>query len=209
MKSKNPKDFGEIAVMAVDIDQDTFHLVGVDHAGQRVLCRNIWRLVLKPMFERLPRCDVGMEACMRAHFVSRMLPELGVEPRIIPVIYMKPFNKAQKKADNDAEAIAEAALHPNLCTVPEKSPDQLDLQAMHRDRSMVVHAALPRSIRSGRSRLSRASLHARGGIACRARLRQSVKTGAMKSHHGCVARSLGNMAIGSESMNGSKQSRWR
>src|SRR5205814_9368756 len=39
---------------------------------------------------------------------------------------------------NDAEAIAEAALRPNLRLVKEKSQDQLDLQACHRVRSRLV-----------------------------------------------------------------------
>ena len=51
---------------------------------------------------------------------------------------MKPFNKGQKKDYNDAEAIAEAAMRPNLHTVTEKNQDQLDLQAMHRVRSRLV-----------------------------------------------------------------------
>lgn len=75
---------------------------------------------------------------MSAHFVSRMLRKLGFEPRIIPAIYVKPFNKGQKNDYNDAEAIAEAAMRPNLRTVTEKSQDQLDLQAMHRVRSRLV-----------------------------------------------------------------------
>jgi hypothetical protein len=81
---------------------------------------------------------VGMEACLSAHFVSRMLRALGHEPRIIPAIYVKPLVKGQKNDYNDAEAIAEAALRPNLRTVSEKTQDQLDLQACHRVRSRLV-----------------------------------------------------------------------
>ncbi|UWQ80251.1 IS110 family transposase [Leisingera sp. S132] len=138
MKSKNSEDIGEVAVIGVDIGKDTFHLVGFDHAGQRVLRQKIRRLALKSTFEKLPHCIVGMEARMSAHFVSRMLRELGFEPRISPSIYVKPFNKGQKNDYNDAEAIAEAAMRPNLRTVTEKSQDQLDLQAMHRVRSRLV-----------------------------------------------------------------------
>jgi len=58
--------------------------------------------------------------------------------RIIPTIYVKPFVKGQKNDYNDAEAIAEAALRPNLRTVREKSQEQLDLQACHRVRSRLV-----------------------------------------------------------------------
>ena len=100
--------------------------------------KKIKRMALVATFEELPRCIVGMEACMSAHFVSRTLRELGFEPRIIPAVYVQPFNKGQKNDYNDAEAIAEAALRPNLKTVSEKTQEQLDLQALHRVRSRLV-----------------------------------------------------------------------
>lgn len=79
-----------------------------------------------------------MEACLSAHFVARTLRRLGHEPRIIPAKYAKPFMKGQKNDYNDAEAIAEAALRPNLRVVREKTQDELDLQAYHRIRSRLV-----------------------------------------------------------------------
>ena len=63
-------------------------------------------------------------------FCQSDVAQLGHEPRIIPAIYAKPFVKGQKNDYNDAEAIAEAALRPNLRVVREKTQDQLDLQAL-------------------------------------------------------------------------------
>lgn len=130
--------FDALMSIGVDIGKDTFHIVGFDTEGKLVLRKKIKRLALEPTFEKFPRCVVGMEACLSAHFVSRTLRGLGFEPRIIPAIYVKPFIKGQKNDYNDAEAIAEAALRPNLPVVPEKSQDQLDLQALHRVRSRLV-----------------------------------------------------------------------
>lgn len=124
--------------IGIDIGRDVFHIVGFDRVGRIALRRKIRRLALVKVFEKLPRCVVGMEACLSAHFVSRTLRGLGFEPRIIPARYTKPFNKGQKNDDNDAEAIAEAALRPNLKVVREKTQDQLDLQALHRVRSRLV-----------------------------------------------------------------------
>jgi len=131
-------DFDELMSVGIDIGKDVFHLVGFDKEGQLVLRKKIKRMALVATFEELPRCIVGMEACMSAHFVSRTLRELGFEPRIIPAVYVQPFNKGQKNDYNDAEAIAEAALRPNLKTVSEKTQEQLDLQALHRVRSRLV-----------------------------------------------------------------------
>src|SRR5271170_5979832 len=127
-----------LASIGVDIGKDVFHLVGFGTDGKIAFRRKIRRLALKDVFEKLPPCIVGMEACLSAHFVSRVLRGLGHEPRIIPAIYVKPFVKGQKNDYNDAEAIAEAALRPNLHFVQEKSQDQLDLQACHRVRSRLV-----------------------------------------------------------------------
>lgn len=101
-------------------------------------CFSTESITLPQVFDKLPRCIVGMEACLSAHFFSRTPRRLGFEPRIIPAIYVKPFSEGQKNDYNDAEAIAEAALRPNLKTVAEKSQDQLDLQALHRVRSRLV-----------------------------------------------------------------------
>ena len=131
-------EFSERMSIGIDIGKDTFHLVVFDPTGERVLRKQIKRLALVATFEQLPRCIVGMEACLSAHFVSRTLRKMSFEPRIIPATYVKPFNKGQMNDYNDAEAIAEAALRPNLKAVSEKTQDQLDLQALHRVRSRLV-----------------------------------------------------------------------
>src|SRR5215207_3123557 len=151
MKAKTTAERARLAVIGVDIGKEVFHLVAFDPDGKIAFRKKIRRLGFADTFEQLPPCIVGMEACLSAHFVSRTLRALGHEPRIIPAIYVKPFVKGQKNDYNDAEAIAEAALRPNLRFVQEKSQDQLDLQACHRVRSRLVPAGRRRSTRSARS----------------------------------------------------------
>jgi len=129
---------GQPAVIGVDIGKDVFHLVAFTADGEVAFRKKIKRLALADTFRALAPCVVGMEACLSAHFVSRTLRALGHEPRIIPAIYVRPFIKGQKNDYNDAEAIAEAALRPNLRTVREKTQAELDLQAYHRIRSRLV-----------------------------------------------------------------------
>lgn len=138
----------DFAVIGVDIGKDVFHLIGFDRSGQIVLRRKISRFALPEVFSGLPRCVVGMEACLSTHFVSRALRQLGFEPRIVPAIYVKPFSKGQKNDYNDAKAITEAALRPNLRSVPKKDQDPLDLQALHRVRADSCRGARQRSPRS-------------------------------------------------------------
>src|SRR6202167_5765488 len=138
MKPKIDLNAAPLTSIGIDIGKEIFHVVGLGTDGKIAFRRKIKRLALKEAFEKLAPCVVGMEACLSAHFVSRALRQLGHEPRIIPAIYVKPFLKGQKNDYNDAEAIAEASLRPNLRTVREKTQDQFDLQACHRVRSRLV-----------------------------------------------------------------------
>jgi len=90
--------------------KEVFHIVGLETDGKIAFRRKIKRLALVESFKKMAPCVVGMEACLSAHFVSRVIRQLGHEPRIIPAIYVKPFVKGQKNDYNDAEAIAEASL---------------------------------------------------------------------------------------------------
>src|ERR1044072_4286869 len=142
MKPKKDFSTASLAVIGVDIGKEVFHVVGLGVDGKIAFRKKVRRLGFEDAFEKLPPSIVGMEACLSAclsaHFVSRVLRRLGHEPRIIPAIYVRPFVKGQKNDYNDAEAIAEAALRPNLRFVQEKSQDQLALQACHRVRSRLV-----------------------------------------------------------------------
>ena len=52
--------------------------------------------------------------------------------------YVRPYVKAQKNDDRDAEGIAEAATRPTMRFVEMKTQDQLDMQTLHRSRERLV-----------------------------------------------------------------------
>jgi len=52
--------------------------------------------------------------------------------------YVRPYVKAQKNDDRDAEAIAEAATQPTMRFVALKTQAQLDTQVLHRVRDRLV-----------------------------------------------------------------------
>jgi transposase len=52
--------------------------------------------------------------------------------------FVKPYVKSNKNDRNDAEAICEAVGRPSMRFVPPKSPEQLEIQAVHRIRQRVV-----------------------------------------------------------------------
>jgi len=138
MTRKASTEIPALASIGIDLGKEVFHVVGSGTDGKIAFRWKLKRLAFAEAFKKLPPCIVGMEACLSAHFVSRTLRALGHIPRTIPAFYVKPFVKGQKNDYNDAEAIAEAALRPNLHVVQEKTQDQLDLQAYHRVRSRLV-----------------------------------------------------------------------
>jgi len=85
-----------------------------------------------------PACVVAMEACCGAHHMGRALAALGHTIRLMSPEYVRPYVKAQKNDDRDAEAIAEAATRPTMRFVELKSEAQLDMQMLHRTRDRLV-----------------------------------------------------------------------
>jgi transposase len=91
-----------------------------------------------------------MEACCGAHHLGRQLAAQGHEVRLMSPEYVRPYVKAQKNDDRDAEAIAEAATRPTMRFVALKTEAQLDVQVLHRVRDRLVgqRTALTNQIRS-------------------------------------------------------------
>ena len=63
---------------------------------------------------------------------------LGHTVRIIPAQFVKPYLKSNENDALDAEAIAEAVTRPTMRFVDIKSVEQVDVQALHRARDMMV-----------------------------------------------------------------------
>src|ERR1700730_10141726 len=124
--------------MGIDIGKNSFHVVGLDQSGALVL-RQKWSLrQIEVQLANIPRCLIGMEACVGAHHLSRKLQSHDHDARLMPAKYVRPFSKGQKNDLRDAEAIAEAVQRPTMKFVATKSVEQLDLQALHRVRERLV-----------------------------------------------------------------------
>jgi transposase len=124
-----------IATIGIDLGKNTFHLVGLDTRGAIVLQLKLSRGQIERRLANVPCCLIGMEACSGAHHIGRRLTELGHDVRLIPAQYVKPFLKGHKNDYRDAEAIAEAVQRPTMRFVAIKTPEQMDLLALHRVRS--------------------------------------------------------------------------
>jgi transposase len=127
-----------IFVLGIDLGKNVCSLVGLDERGCVVLRRRLRRDGVAEFVGKLPACIVAMEACCGAHHLGRLFEADGHEVRLMSPEYVRPYVKANKNDDRDAEAIAEAATRPTMRFVPVKSEAQSDVQALHRARSRLV-----------------------------------------------------------------------
>src|ERR671913_1940058 len=140
----------DVTIIGVDLGKNSCSLVGLDAAGAVVLGRRVRRDGLVALLAKLPASIVAMEACCGAHHLGRLLVAQGREVRLMSPEYVRPYVKAQKDDDRDAEAIAEAATRPTMRFVALKTEAQLDVQVLHRVRDRLVgqRTSLTNQIRS-------------------------------------------------------------
>jgi transposase len=128
----------QIKRVSLDLAKNVIQLHAVDRSGHKVLNKALKRREVLPFFRDLPPCEVGMEACGGAHQWARQLQALGHQVQLLPPQYVKPFVVGQKNDANDAAAICTAMAQPGIASVPVKSVEQQDVQALHRVRSVKV-----------------------------------------------------------------------
>jgi transposase len=122
----------KIMTIGLDLAKHVFHVLGCNGHGKIVRKRMLKRSQVLAYFANLPVSLVGMEACASAHYWARELGALGHEVRLIPPQYVKPYVRGNKNDYNDALAIAEAVVRPEMRFVGVKTPAQQDIQALHR-----------------------------------------------------------------------------
>jgi transposase len=128
----------EIKLVGIDLAKSVFQVHAVDGQGAARVRKTLSRDKLLSFLAQLPSCTVAMEACACAHYWGRQIRSLGHEVRLIPPQYVKPYRKGNKTDRNDAEAICEAALRPNMRFVPLKSEEQQGLMAAQGARELLV-----------------------------------------------------------------------
>ena len=127
-----------VVTIGLDIAKQVFQVHGADEAGRTVLRRKARRNEVGHFFSELEPCVMGIEASGSAHYWARVLGGFGHTVRLMAPQFFKLYVKSQKNDANDAEAICEAVMRPNMRFVPQKSVERQDLQCLHRVRSRLV-----------------------------------------------------------------------
>ena len=126
-------------VIGIDLAKRTVQ-VCIIHGNQRrqLLNKAVKANDLLAFLANQPISIVAMEACAGAHYWARRLQSMGHEVRLIAPQFVAPFRKGHKTDANDALAVAESAMRPDLRSVPVKSLAQQDVQTVHRLRELLV-----------------------------------------------------------------------
>jgi len=115
-----------------------FQVHGVDAIGKVTITKKLRRSQVLALFDRFPRCLIGMEACATSHHWARELRALGHDVRLMPASYVKAYVKRNKNDAADAAAICEAVTRPSMRFVPVKTADQQSALMLHRTRDLLV-----------------------------------------------------------------------
>lgn len=127
-----------VKTVGSDLAREVFQVHGISENGRVIFNKAIKRAKLLTLFETLPTCTDGMEACGSSHHWGRQLRKLGHDVKLMPAGYVKPYVKRCKSDAVDAEAICEAVRRPTMRFVEIKTEEQQAILSIHRTRDLAV-----------------------------------------------------------------------
>ena len=130
----------KVTTIGLDLAKHVFHVVCCDARGKVVRKKVLRRGQVREFFVHLEPALIGLEACASAHYWARELGALGHTVKLIAPQYVKAYVRGNKNDYNDALAIAEAVVRPEMRFVGIKTPQQQDIQALHRLRERCLQA---------------------------------------------------------------------
>jgi transposase len=135
----------DATTVAIDLAKDVFQVAVANGAG-RILDRQRFT---RRQFERfidtlVVNTEVVMESCGTAHYWGRRMPSHGLQVRLLPPQYVRPYVRRNKTDRADTEALLEASRCDAIRAVPVKTVEQQTLQAIHRVRTQWQTARVAR-----------------------------------------------------------------
>lgn len=121
---------------AVDLAKNVFQIAWADQHFRIVATSRLTRTQFQRCFHNRDVALVVMEACGSSHYWARQIAALGIEVRLIPPRYVRPYVKRNKTDAADAAALLEAARCAEIQPVRIKSIEQQSLQSLHRVRAL-------------------------------------------------------------------------
>ena len=125
----------KVCLIGIDLAKNILQVCGVNQAGKPLFNKAIKRGKLLAFLNAYPDAVIAMEACSGSNYWGRELSKLGFQVKLLPPIHVKPFVKGNKNDRNDAFAITEAAVRPNMYFDKPRSLEQTEAAMLHNVRS--------------------------------------------------------------------------
>lgn len=119
-----------ITTIGIDLAKPVFQVCGLNQARKKIFNNQVKRNGFLHEVLQHPNAIIAMEACGSYHHWARVFAEHGFTVRLIPAQHVKAFGRGNKNDVNDALAIAEAVLRPELHALPVKTLEQQDIQTL-------------------------------------------------------------------------------
>ena len=94
-----------ITTIGLDIAKSVFQVHGIDATGQAVMRRKLKRRYVLALFQKLPPCLIGIEACPSSHYWSRELQALGHTVRLMPPAALYPLVERDARPSRMAQGL--------------------------------------------------------------------------------------------------------
>jgi len=124
--------------VGVDLAKNVIQISVVSSRGKELVNRSLSRRKFAEFLGKQKSSLVAFEGCATAHYWARKAEQHGHTARILPAKFVAPFRQGHKTDSNDALAVAEAAVRPNIKEAPMKTVEQQGLQALHRSRELLI-----------------------------------------------------------------------
>jgi len=122
----------DIKVLGIDLGKANFHVIGHNDQGRTIFKKVFTKTALLSYLHKIPTSIVAMESCPGSQWLGRRVQSYGHDTRLLPPQYVKAYVKTNKNDFIDADAIAEAAIRPNMRFVPIKSVEQQSALVTHK-----------------------------------------------------------------------------
>ena len=126
------------SIIGIDLAKNVFQVCALNQANKVEFNRKFLRNKLAVFIQQQNPTRIAMEACSGSNYWARKFEEMGHTVNLVPAQHVKPFVKGNKNDRNDAVAICEAALRPNMHFAMIKTHAQQDMQMIHRMRQLHV-----------------------------------------------------------------------
>ena len=126
------------SILGIDLAKNYFQVCSLNQANKVQFNRKLTRNKLAEFMQQQSPVLVAMKACSSSNYWARKFEEMGHTVKLVPAQHVRPFVKGNKDDRNDAIAICEAALRPNMHFAMIKTHVQQDTQMLHRIRQLHV-----------------------------------------------------------------------